>query len=152
MTLINIIFFAFMSRVLGGMFTKPNTTENSVPRWLSLTACFVVLAINVYPDVVSLVAWCAAFYVIRIQSTHPLLDASNQDKTEAERKKGLRDSVVRNAWILPLLPFTSWWLVIFLAQGGLYYIVGKYRDRFYNKLNPTAISEILTGAMIGSMI
>lgn len=145
LTIFNIAFFAYISRVLGGLYTKPNTNENLVPRWLSLTACFVVIAINTYPDIVSLVAWCLAFYVIRIQSTQPLLDATYEGFTN------FKPAILRNLWLIPLAPFTSWWILLLVPQVFIYYFAGKLARR-YSWVKAVTLIEVLTGAIIGAMI
>lgn len=60
MLIFNLLFWAGISAVIGGLFTN-SKGENAVPRAVSLTACFVVLALQMYGEPVLLAAWCIAF-------------------------------------------------------------------------------------------
>ena len=162
----NIIFWAAIFRIIGGMFTKPGTDENAVPRGLSIAVCFVVLAYPVYhelidfllwfydvllvawhtyPEIITLIAYAYVFVIVRLKSTRPLLDA--YDNEQGAIWKG----IVRNLWILPALPFSSWWLGLLMLQPGIYYLAGVIWRR-YPKHGYVWLAECVTGIVFGLCI
>lgn len=143
MTLFNIIFFALIWRVIGGMFTN-DKGENAVSRWVSLTAVLIIIASQA-PDLFHLAAYCYLFCILRLLATRPLLDTTHGDK------KSILRSFYRNLPIVIALPFTNWWYAVFLLQGGLYYVIGRIRTR-YPVFNPIAISEIVSGFIYGLLL
>lgn len=145
MEIFNALFFSFISMVLGGLFTN-SKGENAVPRFVSLGLVVIVLGLQFYTEPVLLVAWLLAFYVIRIQSTRPLLDATKVGYN------AWRKGIKRNLWLLPLIPFTSLWLVLLIPQVVIYYLAGIFERKVGLYDRATRISEGVTGFMFGILI
>lgn len=133
MTLLNIIAFAILFRIIGGGIVH-------LPRWIPLIAAGVLLLYQVH-EPVQIVAYAWLFFIIRLLATRPLLDASHGDK------KALLSSFYRAAPIIIALPFTSWWYAVFLLQGVLYYAIGKIKYKY-----PITICELVSGAVFGGII
>lgn len=142
--LFNVIFFSVIFRILGGMLTN-SRGDNAIPRWITLTIAFLVLAYQTYDSFVLLAAYVYLFVIIRLLATKPLLDATWGDKDAILR------SFYRNLPIVIALPFTSWWYAVFLLQGGLYYVVGRIRFR-YPVFETVTVCELISGAIYGGLI
>lgn len=167
MTIFNILFFGFMFRVIGGMFTN-SKDKNAVPRLASLIAVGAIITLQV-DDVVRLGALLWLFYVVRIFPTNTLFSAVHGGLPRPENavysqiiqdiakgvdiKLNRRDykmlgviyGTLRASLALPAMLIVGGWL--FLAQGVVYYLAGRINER-----HGVAIAEVVSGAIFGALI
>lgn len=137
MLAINVLFFSCIFRVLGGGIIQ-------LPRWIPLVAVFALIAYTVQ-DIVGIAAYIYVFCVVRLFATTPLLDA------DSNKEGAILKGFIRNLPIVIALPFTSYWLAIFLLQSLLYYGIGRVRTR-YPFFNSIAVSEMISGGIWGAII
>lgn len=161
MEIFNCLFFGFISMVLGGLFTKIDPVtgepENAVPRWISLSAIFIVLGLQFYAEPVLFLAYLWCFYCFRLLPTSSLLSAVHGYKPTRDdgRWDWMQDLAMMIRGWLPLLPINyyafgiiygflraslaipaiivtgNWYFLGFLFIGIFYYI-GGYIGRKYN--------------------
>lgn len=149
----NLLFWGWISAILGGLYTKPDpiTGEpiNKVRRYISLPACFIVLAFNTYPDLIALVAWCFVFVVIRLRSTRPLLDLTYPDLPDSRISELYTKILWRNLPIVLAVPFTNIWILLFFMQGLIYFYAAKIQRHFNLQVNAVRVAEIISGSLYG---
>ena len=132
-TLFNIIAFGFISAFIG---------RGIVPRIYPLLAGAVILAVQM--DLIHAVLYALVFAAMRLLATKPLLDCYNYPMNGIKLKTLIKRNIIRALPIVPLIPFTSWIYVLFLASGWIYYVVGKYRYR-----KETTAVEAILGIIFG---
>jgi len=178
----NILFFGFLSAVIGGLFTKTNPVtgkpENAVSRWISLSLVFIVLALQ-SSSIPLLLAWGVVFYVVRLIPTNTMLSAVNGNPPAREdswKWQWMQDLAYWIRWHSPLPPSDYWlgiyygairaslaipailyignpWLLLFLLQGAVYYAAGVFQRRFYPmKDYAPRIAEVISGALFGMFL
>ncbi len=168
MTILNIIVFAFLFRVLGGMFTKKNPItgedENAVPRYISLPIVGVSIVLQVH-DIWHLLAYGWLFYCVRLIPTNVLISATHglYPRPDANWQwlrnlalhlsgnyktyywLGIVYGTLRAALALPAMIYLgSYWL---LLQGFIYYLAGRL-----NQSKGVMIGEIVSGGIFGALI
>lgn len=166
MIFFNIIFFGYISAVLGGLHTKPDpiTGEpiNKVRRYLSLPACFIVLALNAYPDLIALVAWGWLFWCIRLFPTQALFTAVHCKIPKRDDwitklvpigyfsyDYGIIAGIIRTLPAFPsMLYIGNPFVAIFFSIGIFYYIAGWY-GRKYNGKDNVRWAEMVIGGLFG---
>ena len=180
MLIFNLLFWAGISAVIGGLFTN-SKGENAVPRAVSLTACFVVLALQMYGEPVLLAAWGVVFYVVRLIPTNTMLSAVNGNPPAREdswKWRWMQELAYETDHVLVKCGINSWyvfgiiygiiraslaipailiignpWLLLFLLQGVLYYAAGVFQRRFYPmKDYAPRIAEVFSGAIFGILL
>jgi hypothetical protein len=180
MTLFNILFFGFMSAVLGGLFTNIKG-ENAVPRFVSLFAMFIVLSLQFYTEPVLLVAYAWCFWCFRLLPTQSLFSAVNGKAPTRDDSKlwdwlqnlaamiaagfhpwtngevnayvfGIIYGFLRASLAIPaIIAIGNWWLLLFLLTGFAYYAAGWYGRRYNGKDNVRWV-EGLIGAIYGACL
>lgn len=178
--IINILFFGFISRVIGGMFTKTNPLtgelENAVPRFVSMGVVIIALGFNYMMQPMMIIPMLAAFCVIRLLPTSPLFSAIHgqaptrsdgrwqllqdwtfrlwrtlPEKYQSWRAWGCIYGAVRCSLLIPLA-VVNLWLLIFLGLGGVYYASGAICRRFMPSVNPMMIAEVTVGCLFGLIV
>lgn len=137
MLIFNIVFFSLAWRIIGGGIMH-------LPRWIPVCTSLVLIDLQL-DGIIQPLAYIYVFCVVRLLSTRPLLTATYGDT------HSILTSFYRALPIIIALPFTSWWCAVFLAQGALYYVVGRIRAK-YPVFPPTAVAELISGAIFGAII
>lgn len=114
MQLFNILFFSYISAVLGGLHTKTNPVTgkpvNAVSRWISLSLVFIVLALQ-SSSIPLLLAWGWVFYVSRLIPTNAMLSAVNGNAPAREdswKWQWMQDLTINIDHVLVKRNMSSW--------------------------------------------
>ena len=89
-------------------------------------------------SIIQSLAFMWVVVVTTIFATRPLLDGINGDP------KAILNGIKRNLPILPALYILDWIGIVLLAQGLLYYVMGRLTEK-----DPTRKAEGVTGAALG---
>lgn len=179
MLIFNLLFFPYISAALGGLHSKINPITgkevNAVPRWITLSAIFVVLGLQYYQEPVLLAAYLWVFWVIRLAPTNALLfpavhgwshkknDTDRHDNhwqflidaTEWACKKlklsnnyyafGIIYGALRSSLALPAIAIIGNWWMLIFLAIGLFYFAAGYVHRNYNGKDNVRFVEAFIG-------
>lgn len=136
--LLNILFFAFVSRATGGGFPWYGKQYFDLPRWLVILMVITYLAL-VTDNWLDYAAWLYLFCITRFLATDVLLDIM-QGKREA-----VRPCILRTIPALPAIIYLGAWLM--LLQPLVYWLSG-----FVRKTGDSVLPECVVGGIYGGCL
>lgn len=131
-SILNALLFSTLNMNRGGA---------QLPRWVFwiLTGFFIQWNTN---DLQATAAWGVVFVIVIAQATRPLLAGINGNPS------AIKDGAVRNIMILPAAVFLhNWGIPFLLLQGLVYYLCGKWKNRW-----ATRLAEGIAGFYLGLIL
>ena len=172
MTLFNIITFALLFRIIGGMFSD-DKGNNKVPRYVSLPTVAALIVWQVQ-DVVQIVTYGWLFYVVRLLPTQALFSAVHgQPPTREDKHWNFLQTITFKIWKLHPTNYYVWGIIygfvraslaipamiylgglswLFLAQGMLYFISGRICNKLSRGDSAVASAEVVSGIIFGGLV
>lgn len=125
------------------MFSVLNMNRGAalVPHWAFWILTGVFIQWNV-GDIQATACWGTVFIIVIAQATKPLLAGINGDPS------AIKNGAIRNILVLPAAVFLhNWGIPFLLLQGLVYYLCGKWKNRW-----ATRLAEGITGFYLGALL